>query len=128
MRKGRKRGRREKSREKKENNLGIETVTGRKRNLEIEIGIEKEKEIEIVTEKVTGLVTGEATDMVIIEMGEVTMRRRGTEIIGVEIEVALTLQSDVTAGEVQLVILAEEFDVVFANHQTEEVYHGSFFF
>lgn len=100
---------REKSQEKKESNLGRETVTGRKKNLEIEK--------EIVTEKVTGPVIGEATDMVIIEMGEVIMRGRGTEIIGVEIEADLTLQSDVTAGEVQFVIVAREIDVIFSDHQ-----------
>lgn len=116
---GRKGEMREKSREKKESNLGRETVTGRKKNLEIEI--------EIVTEKVTDLVIGEATDMVIIEMGEVIMRGRGTEIIGVEIEADLTLQSDVTAGEVQFVIVAREIDVVFSDHQIEEVFHGSSF-
>jgi hypothetical protein len=93
-------------------------VTGRKKDLGIEIEIEKEREI----------VTGEATDMVIIEMGGVTMRGRGTGIIGVEIEAALTLQSDVTAGEVQLIIMAAEFDVIFSNHQIEEVYHGSCLF
>jgi hypothetical protein len=91
-------------------------VTGRKKDLEIEI----EKEIKIVT--------GEATDMVITAMGGVTMRGRGTEIIGVEIEAALTLQSDVTAGEIELIIMAAEFDVVFSNHQIEEVYHGSCLF
>lgn len=68
-------------------------MTERKKNLEIGT--------EIVSKKETGLMIGKEVDMVIIEMEEITMRGRGTEIIiGVEVEADLALQSDMAAGEV----------------------------